>query len=156
MTLDGISDRRSLRRAGASGAVPARSDTRLDVNVGHLAVAQLIVYVQLGGRVAVDQVLLAVHLAQIAHRADRAAAALQGLAEGRAELAIEVGVDERIERAVEVTDPEHHRHYHVAALARVAQRRDDVPAFRWKTKKKNKEQTHYFDFLESFRPRPNR
>lgn len=98
--------------------------------VGHLAVAQLIVDVQLGGRVTVDEVLLAVHLAQIAHRADRAAATLQGLAEGRAKLAVEVGVDERVEGAVEIAHPKHHRHHHVAALAGVAQGRDDVPAIK--------------------------
>lgn len=97
-----------------------RSDTRLDVVIRHLAVAQLIVDMQLGGRVTMHEILLAMHLTQVAHRPDRAAAALQGLAESRAELAVKVGVDERIERAVEITHPEDYRHYDVAALARIA------------------------------------
>jgi len=97
------------------------------VDIGHLAVAQLIVDVQLGRGVAVHEILLAMHLAQVAHRPDRATAALQSLAKGCAKLTIEIRVDYRVQGAVEVTDPEHHRYDHVAALARVAQRRDDVP-----------------------------
>lgn len=74
------------------------------------------------------EVLFAMYLAQIVHRSDRVAAALQSLAKGRAELTVEVRVDDRVQGAVEVANPEHDRHEHVAALARVAQRRDDVPA----------------------------
>jgi len=54
------------------------------------------------------------------HRAKRAAAALEGLAKGRAELAVEVRVDERIKSAVEVAYPKHNRHHHIAAFARGA------------------------------------
>jgi len=105
-----------------------RLNTRFDVYVGHFAVAQLIVDMQLGRGVAVHEVLLAMHLAQVAHWPDRSTAALQSLAKGCAKLTVEIRVDYRVQGAVEVTDPKHHRHDHVAALARIAQRRDDVPA----------------------------
>ena len=59
-----------------------------------------------------------------------AAARLQGLLEGGAELAVEVGVDERVEGRVEVADPEDRGDHHgrVRADLRPAQRSDDVPA----------------------------
>jgi len=99
------------------------------MHVGHLAVTQLIVDVQLGGSVAMHEILLAMHLAQVVHRSDRAAAAFEGLAKSRAKFAVEVSVDDRIQGAVEVTHPEHSCHYQLAAApARVAQRRNNVPA----------------------------
>lgn len=100
------------------------------MDVRQLAVAaQLIIDVHLGRGVAVHQILLPVYLhAQVVHRPDCAAAALQGFAKRRAELAVEVRVDERVQGAVEISHPKNRRHHDLAALARVAQRRDEVPA----------------------------
>lgn len=109
---------------------PRCSDAGLDVHVGQLAGPQLVVDVQLGGGVAVHQVLLPVHLVQVPYGADRHATGLQGLLEGSTEVSVEVGVDQRVERAVEVAHPEHHGDDRVAALAGVAERRDDVPVGR--------------------------
>lgn len=81
------------------------------MHIGHLAVTQLIVDVQLGRSVAMHEILLAMHLAQIMHRSDRTATALEGLAESRAKFAVEVSVDDRIQGAVEIAHPEHNRHY---------------------------------------------
>lgn len=66
-------------------------------------------------------------LTQVANRTQGNATALQRLSERDPEVAIEVGVDEWIQRAVEVSYPEYHCHHRVAALAGVAQRRDDIP-----------------------------
>lgn len=66
-------------------------------------------------------------LTQVANRTQGNATALQRLSERDPEVAIEVGVDEWIQRAVEVSYPEYHCHHRVAALASVAQRRDDIP-----------------------------
>ena len=107
------------------------------MDVGHLAGSQLIVHVQLRGRVAVHEVLLPVRLAKIADRAERHAAALQRLSERRPEVPVEVRVDERIQRAVEVAHPKHHRHHRIAALAAVAQGRDDVPVEEKISKREN-------------------
>lgn len=68
------------------------------------------------------------YLAQVMNRDERATAALEGLAKSRAKFAIEVRINERIKSAVEVANPEHDRHYHIAAFARGAKRRNDVPA----------------------------
>lgn len=97
-----------------------RSNARLDVDIGHLAVAQLIVDVQLGWGVAVHEILFAMYLAQIMYGTECAATALEGFAKGRAKLAVEVCVDEWIKGAVEVAYPEHDRHHHIAAFARDA------------------------------------
>lgn len=105
-----------------------RLNTCLDVDVSHLTIAQLIVDMQLGRGVAVHEILFAMHLAQIAHRSDRAAAAFEGFAKGRAKLAIEVRIDQRVQGAVEITDPEHRCYHQGSAFARVAQSRDDIPA----------------------------
>lgn len=86
-------------------------NARLDVHVGHLAVTQLIVDVQLGRSVAMHEILLSMHLTQVMHRTDRAAATLEGLAKGRAKFAVEVSVDNRIQGAVEIAYPEHSCHY---------------------------------------------
>jgi len=97
------------------------------VDVGHLAIAQLIVDMQLGRGVTVYEILFAMYLAQIAYRSDRTAAAFKGFAKGCAKLAIEVCVDQWVQGAVEIAHPEHCRNYHLAALARIAQSRDDIP-----------------------------
>lgn len=90
------------------------------MDIGHLAVAQLIVDVQLGWGITVHEVLFAMYLAQIMNRGEHAAAALESLAKGRAKFAIEVRVDERIKSAVEVANPEHNCHHHIAAFTRGA------------------------------------
>lgn len=69
-------------------------------------------------------------LAQVADRTQGNATALQRLSERDPEVPVEVGVDEWIQRAVEVPHPEYHRYHRVAALAAVAQRCDDVPVER--------------------------
>lgn len=97
------------------------------MDVGHLAIAQLIVDMQLGRGVAVHEILFAMHLAQIAHRSDRATTAFEGFAKSCAKFAIEISVDQRIQSAVEIAYPEHHRYHHFAALARVTQSSDDIP-----------------------------
>lgn len=104
-----------------------RLNTCLDVDVSHLAIAQLIVDVQLGRSITVHEILFAMHLAQIAYRSDRTAAAFEGFAKGRAKLAIEVRVNQRVQSAVEIAHPEHRRYHQGSTLARVAQRRDDIP-----------------------------
>lgn len=98
---------RGLRITFISPDRVIRLNTRLDVDVGHLAIAQLIVDVQFGRGVAVHEILPAMHLAQVAHRSDRATAAFEGFAKGRAKLAIEVCVDQRVQSAVEIAYPEH-------------------------------------------------
>lgn len=97
------------------------------MHVGHLAGSQLIVNVQFRRRVTVHQILLPMGLTQIANRSDRHATAFEGLPEGGPEIPVEVGVDERIQRAVKVTHPKHRCNHRIAAFAAVAQRRDDVP-----------------------------
>lgn len=97
------------------------------MHVGHLASSQLIVDVQLRWCIAVHQVLFPVHLVQISNRSDRYTTALQGLLEGGTEITVEVGVDQRIQRAVEVAYPKHHRYDRVATLAGVAEGCNDVP-----------------------------
>lgn len=56
------------------------------------------------------QVLLAMRLSDVLDRAEGRATALEGLPEGGAELTIEVGVYQRVQRAVEVANPKDNHH----------------------------------------------
>lgn len=80
----------------------------------------LVVHVDVGRCVAVGDVIAAI--SRCAPLDDfgpdhHVAAGQERLLEGDPELPVEVGVDEWIERRVEVSNPEYHGHYHWRAVA---------------------------------------
>lgn len=82
--------------------------------------SQMIVHVNLARGVTVVDGFAAGPAPPTNHPRGEPAAILQRLLEGDAELAIEVGVDERIEGGIEVSDPEDERHHFRRTVAIVA------------------------------------
>lgn len=104
------------------------------MNVAEFAIsAQLIIDMKFGGCITVYQILFTITLTDVFDGTESRAAAFKRFSKSCSKLTVEIGVDQWVQGAVEIPNPEYSRDNYIGTLARVAKSRYHVPENRRET-----------------------